>query len=266
MIGSVSDERRRYRHRNLFDLVHSITNAEDGVRSATSDSALTDHDGSQHRSVTYISGVDASSRGQSVAELHAVQAARFLGTSQVNPAGSPNINQSVNAVWTFNPGVKWLSSAQTSVGGTYETQKVRSYFVRQRGLTPTRLIANGGTDILTTDGITEFRDQSHYINEQVIGFDEKLALSVGVRADRGSANGDRATYYSFPKYSASYRFVEPLSFLTSVSMNQGARVYEVGNVRTTACVTSSRAVASSAARRHWLRQAGWAIRQSSPTS
>ena len=61
----------------------------------------------------------------------------------------------------------------------------------------------------------EFRDQSQYINEQVIAFDEKLALSVGVRADRGSANGDRAKYYTFPKYSASYRFVEPLSFLTS---------------------------------------------------
>ena len=36
-----------------------------------------------------------------------------------------------------------------------------------------------------------------------------------MRADRGSANGDRAKYYTFPKYSASYRFVEPLSFLTS---------------------------------------------------
>jgi hypothetical protein len=26
--------------------------------------------------------------------------------------------------------MKWLNSAQTSVGGTYETQRVRNYFVR----------------------------------------------------------------------------------------------------------------------------------------
>ena len=38
---------------------------------------------------------------------------------------------------------------------------------------------------------------------------------MGVRADRGSANGDRSKYYTFPKYSASYRFVEPLSRFTS---------------------------------------------------
>ncbi len=37
-----------------------------------------------------------------------------------------------------------------------------------------------------------------------------------MRADRGTANGDREKYYAYPKYSASYRFVEPLSRLTSI--------------------------------------------------
>ena len=205
---------------NLFDLVHSITNAEDTWRQIGNVrlgySALT----TVHNTVqlTYIGGVDRfqfEGNQYSPNFMQYEAADGFLGTSQVNTTGSRNINQSINAVWTFNPGMKWLNSAQTSVGGTYETQRVRNYFVRQRGLTPTRLIANGGTDILTTDNIQEFRDQSRYINEQVIAFDEKLALSVGVRADRGSANGDRSTYYTFPKYSASYRFVEPLAFLTS---------------------------------------------------
>jgi TonB-dependent SusC/RagA subfamily outer membrane receptor len=205
---------------NLFDLVHSITNAEDTWRQIGNIRLGYSPITTVHNTVqlTYIGGVDRfqfEGNQYSPNFMQYEAADGFLGTSQVNTTGSRNINQSINAVWTFNPGVKWLSSAQTSVGGTYETQKVRSYFVRQRGLTPTRLIANGGTDILTSDNIQEFRDQSHYINEQVIAFDEKLALSVGVRADRGSANGDRGTYYSFPKYSASYRFVEPLSFLTS---------------------------------------------------
>jgi TonB-dependent SusC/RagA subfamily outer membrane receptor len=179
---------------NLFDLVHSITNAEDTWRQIGNVRLGYSPITTVHNTVqlTYIGGVDRfqfEGNQYSPNFMQYEAADGFLGTSQVNTTGSRNINQSVNAVWTFNPGVKWLSSAQTSVGGTYETQKVRSYFVRQRGLTPTRLIANGGTDILTTDGITEFRDQSHYINEQVIAFDEKLALSVGVRADRGSANG-----------------------------------------------------------------------------
>ena len=205
---------------NLFDLVHSIENIEDTWRQIGNVrlgySALS----TVHNTVqlTYIGGVDRfqfEGNQYSPNFMQYEPADGFLGTSQINTTDSRNINQSVNGVWTFSPGYKWFNSAQTSVGGTYETQRQRTYFVRQRGLTPTRQIANGGTDIATSDGITEFRDQSHYINEQVIAFDEKLALTAGVRADRGSANGDRGKFYSFPKYSASYRFTEPLSFLTS---------------------------------------------------
>jgi hypothetical protein len=204
---------------NPFDLVHSIQNSEDTWRQIGNlrlgYSALS----TVHNTVqlTYIGGVDKfqfTGNQYSPNYMQYEPADGFLGTSQIGTTDSRNINQSLNGVWTYSPGLKFLNSAQTSVGGTYETQRFRQYLVRERGLTPTRQIASNGTDIATSDQIQEFRDQSHYINEQVIAFDEKLALSAGVRADRGSANGDRSKFYSFPKYSASYRFVEPLSRLT----------------------------------------------------
>ena len=204
---------------NPFDLVHSIQNKEDTWRQIgdvrLGYSALS----TVHNTVqlTYIGGVDRfqfEGNQYSPNYMQFEPADGFLGTSQVNTTTSRNINQSVNGVWTYSPGYRWFNSAQTSVGGTYETQRVRSYFIRERGLTPTRQIATAGSDIATSDFITEFRDQSHYLNEQIIAFDEKLALSAGVRADRGSANGDRSKFYTFPKYSASYRFTEPLSRIT----------------------------------------------------
>ena len=204
---------------NPFDLVHSIINKEDTWRQIGNVrlgySALS----TVHNTVqlTYIGGVDRfqfEGNQYSPNFMQFEPADGFLGTAQINTTTSRNINQSVNAVWTYSPGYKWLNSAQTSVGGTYETQRVRTYFIRQRGLTPTRQIATAGSDIATSDGVTEFRDQSRYVNEQIIAFDEKLALTAGLRADRGSANGDRKKFYSFPKYSASYRFTEPLSRLT----------------------------------------------------
>ena len=140
----------------------------------------------------------------------------FLGTSQVVNNDSRFINQSINAVWTFTPGWRFLNSAQTSVGGTDESQLVNRFNIRHRGLTPTRQVATNGSDIATNNIVEQFRDQSLYLNEQLIALDERLALSFGVRADRGSANGDREKYYSFPKFSASYRFVKPLAMLTSV--------------------------------------------------
>ena len=204
---------------NPFDLVHSIINLEDTWRQIGNVrlgySALS----TVHNTVqlTYIGGVDRfqfEGNQYSPNFLQFEPADGFLGTSQINTTTSRNINQSVNAVWTYSPGYKWFNSAQTSVGGTYETQRTRTYLVRERGLTPTRQTATSGSDIATNDRVEEFRDQSRYVNEQIIAFDEKLALSAGIRADRGSANGDRSKFYGFPKYSASYRFTEPLGRFT----------------------------------------------------
>ena len=168
--------------------------------------------------LSYIGGVDRYQQEgfqYSPNFLQFEPADGFLGTSQVLNNDSRFLNQSINAVWTYTPGWKFFNSAQTSVGGTDERQDVNRFNVRHRGLTPTRQVATNGSDIATGNSVEQFRDQSLYLNEQMIAFDERLALSFGVRADRGSANGDREKFYSFPKFSASYRFVEPLAMLTS---------------------------------------------------
>ena len=205
---------------NPFEVLHAIQNDEDTWRQ-TGNIRLNYSALSTARNtvqLTYIGGVDRYQlEGTQYAPnyLQFEPADGFLGTSQVLNADSRFINQSFNAVWTYAPGWKWFNSAQTSLGGTYETQRRNRYNIRMRGLQPTRQVAAGGTDIATGNDIEEFRDQSRYINEQIIALDEKLAITAGMRADRGTANGDRQKFYPFPKYSASYRFVEPLGFLTS---------------------------------------------------
>jgi TonB-linked SusC/RagA family outer membrane protein len=205
---------------NPFDVVNTITNNEDtwrqigNVRVGYSALSTTRN----NVQVTYIGGVDrfqTEGRQYSPNYEQFEAADGFLGTANVLSAESRFFNQSINGVWTYTPGFRWVNSAQSSVGGTLEKQTLNNYEVRQRGLLPSRVVANGGTDILTADAVQQFIDQSQYVNEQIIALDEKLALSAGVRADRGSENGDRAKYYTYPKYSASYRFTEPLAKLTS---------------------------------------------------
>ncbi|HVX39302.1 MAG TPA: SusC/RagA family TonB-linked outer membrane protein [Gemmatimonadaceae bacterium] len=205
---------------NPFDVVNSITNAEDTWRQMANlrvgYSLLSTP--KNNLQLTYVGGVDRfqlEGNQYSPNYMQYEPADGFLGTSQILTADSRFINQSMNGVWTYTPGWSWLNSAQSSFGGTYETQRQRTYNIRMRGLTPTRETAVGGTDIATGDNIQEYRDQSRYFNEQVIAFGEKLALQYGIRADRSSANGDRGKYYTFPKYSASYRFIEPFTRFTS---------------------------------------------------
>ena len=109
----------------------------------------------------------------------------FPGTSQVNTTNSRFINQSVSGIWTWTPGWKWWNSAQTSVGGSTEGQYIQQYNIRSRGLLPSRRLAVGGQDVAVGNGITEFRDQSMFVNEQAIFLDEKLAFAAGFRQDRG---------------------------------------------------------------------------------
>lgn len=207
---------------NPFDVVNSITSNEDTWRQ-TGNVRLNYALYSTVKNnvqVTYIGGVDRFQQEglqYSPNYLQFEPQDGFLGTSQQSNVDSRFINQSINTVWTFTPGWSWLNSAQTSFGGTYETQKQDIYNIRARGLPPTRQVAtqSGAQDFSSSQSIFETRDQSHYVNEQVIAFGERLAVAAGVRADRGSNNGDRSAFYSYPKYSASYRFIEPLGRLTS---------------------------------------------------
>jgi TonB-linked SusC/RagA family outer membrane protein len=205
---------------NPFDVIHQIKSNEDTWRQSGNVRVgyLPLSQAHNTLQLTYIGGFDRyqlEGTQYSPNYLQFESADGFLGTAQILSADSRFINQSANAVWTFTPSWPWLNSAQTSVGGTIESQFFNQYNIRQRGLLPTRQIPAGGTDIATGNSVTQNIDQSRYFNEQIIALDEKLSLSYGVRADRGSANGDREQFYSFPKYSASYRFVEPLSRFTS---------------------------------------------------
>ena len=204
---------------NPFDVLNNITNNEDTWRMSGSVrvgySLLST--ASNTIQLTYIGGLDRyqlEGRQYSPNFLQYEPQDGFLGTAQQVNASSRQINQSINAVWTYNPTWRFWNSAQTSVGSTYETQQLNSYNIRVRGLLPTKQTAVNSPDQAYNQFISEFRDQSYYANEQLIFFGEKLALAAGVRADRSSANGDRVKFYAFPKFSGSYRFVNPLKGLT----------------------------------------------------
>ena len=206
---------------NPFDLLENMTNNEDTWRQTANVrvgySLFTNSNNTVQ--LSYLAGIDRfqfESNQYTPGYLQFELADGFPGTAQIGQTNSRFINQGINGVWTYTPSWKFWNSAQTSFGGTYETQFVQQYSVRSRGLLPSRrVVATTSTDNTFSNGLSEFRDQSYYVNEQVIFLDEKLALSAGFRADRGTANGDREQYYTYPKFSASYRIVNPLRTLSS---------------------------------------------------
>jgi TonB-dependent starch-binding outer membrane protein SusC len=200
---------------NPFEVLNDVVNTENVWRQAGNVRANYSAFSTTHNSLqlSFLAGMDRFQQEgyqYSPNYLQYEPADNFLGTANQVNASSYQFNQGVNAVWTYTAGNKWLTSITSSVGGSYENQAINTYSLRGRGLLPTVKVPFGATDIAITNQRTEFRDQSMYVNEQILALDEKLALNIGVRADRSSANGDREQYYKFPKYSGSYRFVKPL--------------------------------------------------------
>lgn len=131
------------------------------------------------------------------------------GTAAVATSQVFQFNQSVNLVWNWAPATPWIGSLVTSIGGTAEEQSQRTYRLQARGLIPTLPVSQGGNVTAVEDNRQKIRDQSLYLNEQVLLLEEALSIAAGFRMDRSSVNGDREKYYMFPKYSASYRFTDP---------------------------------------------------------
>ncbi len=201
---------------NPFDVLTQLVNTENVWRQAGNVRANYTAISSGHNTVqlSYLGGVDRFQQEgyqYSPNYLQYESADNFLGTANQVNASSFQMNQGLNAVWTFTLGSKWLTSATTSVGGSYEQQQVNTYSLRGRGLLPTVKVPVGATDLAVTNFRSEFRDQSYYVNEQLLGLNDRLAINGGFRADRSSANGDRKQFYVFPKVSGSYRFSKPFT-------------------------------------------------------
>ncbi len=129
----------------------------------------------------------------------------LLGTAVQSQINSRQWNATVSGTYAINPASLPFSST-TVVGYTLENQKLNLLQVQSRGLVPG--IPNIGSGVVaTTQNRNQFRDQAIYAQQDFLAFDERLFLSAGVRADRSSANGDVEKFFVFPKYQASYRFV-----------------------------------------------------------
>jgi TonB-linked SusC/RagA family outer membrane protein len=177
--------------------------------------------GSQHAvSLTYVGGADHFVQQGTLYAPNYLQfepADGFLGTADQINSNSLQINQSLNAVWTYTPGKNsFITSAVTSVGGVDETSNIDQYTINDNGLVPNVATVQSGQSYHLSNGYTLFHDQGYYIQEQLLLLDEKLSVNAGIRGDRSSANGDQAKFYAFPKYSVAYRFTKPLSRLVDV--------------------------------------------------
>jgi TonB-linked SusC/RagA family outer membrane protein len=126
-------------------------------------------------------------------------------------------NSSFNAVWTWNPTNRWFG-ATTSAGLQYGSKALNDYTIILRGLVPTVTTPTGAVNTETIATREKIINQAYYVSEDFLTLNERVLLSAAVRGERSSVNGDPHQVYVFPRFGASYRFVNPIRFVDELKL------------------------------------------------
>lgn len=125
-------------------------------------------------------------------------------------------NGSLNGVWTYT-GLPWFHTT-TSAGLQAEQRSHNDYNLILRGLIPGVQSATGATNTETNNTRDLIRNQSYYVQEEVSALDDRLQLNVAVRGEKSSVFGDRGKVFTFPRYGAAYRFVDPVRWVNEFKL------------------------------------------------
>ncbi len=97
-------------------------------------------------------------------------------------------------------------TGQTSAGMRQERRESEISALTGRGVifpSVTNVSAAAQTFPNQTLGLA--KDFGYFAQEEVFAFNERLLLTAGINSERSSTNGNQTKFYTYPKYSASYR-------------------------------------------------------------
>jgi TonB-linked SusC/RagA family outer membrane protein len=139
------------------------------------------------------------------------------GTVILGKAANLNTNLSLNAAHEYTPASRrW--NATTSLGVQYEYRELNTTSIVGRTLLTGQSSPDQATSRDVAQDIRPVKDLGIYGQEELLLLDRRLLLTVGLRADRSSNNGDPGKYYYYPKAAASYRLIAPVGGVDEVKL------------------------------------------------
>ncbi len=132
------------------------------------------------------------------------------GTVVLGKGSDQRLNLVGSAIYNFTP-TSGRYSATTSAGFQFQDQHLNSTNAVGKTILAGQQNINQATSIVIFQNQVPVRGFGIYGQEEVLAIDQRLLVTLGIRGDRSSVNGDTRKFYFFPKASASYRFLTPVS-------------------------------------------------------
>jgi TonB-linked SusC/RagA family outer membrane protein len=139
------------------------------------------------------------------------------GTVVFTKASNLNLNLAVNGTHAFTPGSGRYQTT-TSFGVQYEDRDLNSTQILGRTLLTGQTSVDQAASRDPSQDIQRVKDLGIFGQEEVLLLDRRLLLTVGLRADRSSSNGNPDKFSFFPKAATSYRLIRPFGFLDEIKL------------------------------------------------
>ncbi|HEY8165351.1 MAG TPA: hypothetical protein VIF83_07330, partial [Gemmatimonadaceae bacterium] len=137
------------------------------------------------------------------------------GTALLSKSDNLNLNGGASLVHTFTPG---SFRATTSVGMNLASRDLRISRIVSRNLVGGLGIVGAGTDIQVAEQRQRVENVGLFAQEELLLLNERLLLTAGINGDRSSANSDTDKMFYYPKVAASYRLLQPFSFINELKL------------------------------------------------
>ena len=139
------------------------------------------------------------------------------GTALLSNSKNLNLNLGTSGVFTITPG-SGVFTATTSVGVNGSSRDLRVSRIVSRNLVGGLGIVGAGTDVRVLEQRQRVEDFGLFAQEEFLTLSERLLLTLGINADRSSANSDTEKYFFYPKVSGSFRFPQPVRALDELKI------------------------------------------------
>jgi len=129
------------------------------------------------------------------------------GTVVLGKGQDLRLNLVGSAVHTYTPASGGYQ-ATTSAGFQYQRQDLNATNVVGRTIALGLQNVSQAASITSTQAEQPVKNLGLYAQEELLAADRRLLLTLGIRGDRGSVNGDPDKVFLYPKGAASYRLVQ----------------------------------------------------------
>jgi hypothetical protein len=140
-----------------------------------------------------------------------------LGTSLLKESNNLNLNLDVNAVHSYTPSSRRFT-ATTSAGIQHTRRNLTVLQNEGYGLVGGQENIDAATRKVVLRNRQLIKNLGYFLQEEILADDDRLLVSLGVRADQSSLNADASKLFWYPKVASSYRLLKPAGFLDEIKL------------------------------------------------